>query len=111
MIAMKRGDPLYYSARWRALRKRILARDGYRCTVCRAWVGQPGAARVDHIVRVADNPARTFDPFNLRTLCTVCDAQGHREKGQAKRSPRDERFGAVGHDGVPLDPKHPWNAK
>lgn len=106
----KQGSPLYWSPAWRALRKRIIARDGYRCVVCHAWVGGVGAARVDHIQRVSDAPHRALDPSNLRTLCTTCDAQGHAERGPGRTSTqRIEQFNYGFDDlGNPLDPKHQW---
>ena len=110
MVSSKRGDPLYSSPRWRALRLRIIARDRYRCVVCGIWVGGKGAARVDHIQRVADAPHRTFDPSNLRTLCTTCDAQAHTEKGYPSSTKRIEQFNYGFDDlGNPNDPKHNWN--
>ncbi len=109
----KRAHPLYYTQRWRMLRKHILARDGYRCVVCHAPVGSTGAARIDHIERLADNPARAFDPTNLRTLCTTCDAQGHAERGPGRDSrARMERFNfGFDESGMPKDPKHQWLVK
>ena len=105
----KRTHPLYYSPQWRALRQQILARDGYRCVVCHAWVGNPGAARVDHIERMLDNPSRALDLLNLRTLCIHCDAQSHRERGSSPSKERIERFNFGFDDGgMPLDPNHHW---
>ena len=105
----KRPDPLYLSPQWRALRKRILARDGYCCRVCQAYVGATGAARIDHIERITDNPARALDPSNLRTLCIRCDAQGHRERGSSPSKDRIERFNfGYDHLGNPRDPNHHW---
>jgi 5-methylcytosine-specific restriction endonuclease McrA len=105
----KTPHPLYLTPAWRTLRKRILARDGYCCRVCHAWVGGPGLARIDHIERITDNPVRALDPSNLRTLCTRCDAQGHRERGTSPSKERIERFN-YGHDdlGKPRDPNHHW---
>jgi 5-methylcytosine-specific restriction endonuclease McrA len=106
-IAMSR---FYDKVAWRKLRKRIVARDNYRCVVCHAYVGGVGAARVDHITTIQAAPSRALDPTNLRTLCAACDNQGHSEKGYSARSTRVERF-VQGHDdyGLPLNPKHPWS--
>lgn len=100
----------YDKQAWRTLRLRILARDGYRCTVCHAYVGGVGAARVDHIRTVKAAPSRALDPANLRTLCTTCDAHGHSERGPGRKGTREERF-RYGFDehGNPRDPKHQWN--
>lgn len=101
----------YDKQAWRRLRKAIVVRDGYRCTVCHAYVGGVGAARVDHVRTIKDAPARALDPSNLRTLCTKCDAQGHAERGPGRRhtTTRQERF-RYGYDenGLPRDPQHEW---
>jgi 5-methylcytosine-specific restriction endonuclease McrA len=96
----------YDKAIWRALRKRIVARDGYRCVICHARVDGVGAARVDHIIGLKRAPHRALDPTNLRTLCAECDNQrrervalGGERIGQGKGC--DER-------GFPLAPSHPW---
>jgi 5-methylcytosine-specific restriction endonuclease McrA len=47
---------------WRALRERILARDGHVCVVC----GAP-ASEVDHIRPVS--VGGSDDPANLRAVC------------------------------------------
>lgn len=106
----KQVHPLYRTTQWRVLRKLILARDGFRCVVCQVYVGRTGAARVDHIQRVSDAPQRALDPSNLRTLCTTCDAQGHRERGSSPSKTRIEQFNHGFDDlGNPRDPKHVWN--
>ena len=99
----------YTSRRWQALRLFVLRRDRYRCVQCGARVVAPGAARVDHIVRIADDPRRALDPTNCRTLCATCDNRSHAEK--ALHLPyRVERM-VHGNDasGIPRDANHPWN--
>jgi 5-methylcytosine-specific restriction endonuclease McrA len=105
----KRTDPLYQSLEWQRVRAFVVRRDHFRCVVCGVNVAGRGQARVDHIIRVKDGGA-LFDPVNLRTLCTRCDAGSHREKGTGAPV-RQERFEITVCDpaGVPLDPKHPWN--
>jgi 5-methylcytosine-specific restriction endonuclease McrA len=99
---------LYTSARWRALRLQILARDGWRCTKCGRSVARPGEARIDHIIRVKDDPRFTFDPTNLRVLCASCDNRSHAEK-RLRLPYRVERtlHGTDVH-GLPCDPDHLW---
>ena len=54
---------------WKEIRKRILARDGRRCTLC-------GASEELHIHHV--NLNKTDDnPDNLLTLCEICHARIH----------------------------------
>lgn len=89
-----------------------MERDGFCCVICGRDVSRKGQARIDHI-----KPRRTYPHLahkldNLRTLCTDCDAQAHREKGMPHYSgPRVEKFAVKGFDvdGVPLDPNHHWH--
>ena len=48
------------SRKWRALRKTILARDGFTCGYC----GQP-ADTVDHILSIKDHPDQAMNSENL----------------------------------------------
>lgn len=107
---MKRADPFYLSAAWKALRRQALKRDGYRCTVCRCDVSGRGQSRVDHIKPRRTHPQLALDLNNVRTLCPQHDNQGHREKGSGGTE-RIERFVITGcsEDGMPADPDHPWN--
>jgi hypothetical protein len=100
----------YDRAIWRRVRKRILARDGYRCVVCHAFVGMVGGARVDHILTLDRAPSRALDPTNLRTLCPVCDGQSGDKHQHHKTNPRVEAFNH-GYDerGYPLTPSHGWS--
>jgi len=104
----KRQHPFYDSQAWKVLRRQIVSRDGYRCTVCHVSLTS-AQARVDHIVRMKDAPHLALEPSNLRTLCSRCDAHSHRERG-AGTPYRIERF-VHGHgaDGMPRDRKHLWN--
>lgn len=97
------GDPFYGSQEWKDLRRRVLIRDGYRCTKCRRSVRAKGASRVDHIIERRERPDLALVESNLRTLCVDCDALRHRSKGGGS--------GVVGCDvhGVPLAPGHHWH--
>jgi 5-methylcytosine-specific restriction endonuclease McrA len=108
---MKRADPFYLSAPWRALRLQALQRDRFRCVVCGCSVAAPGSARVDHILPRLQHPELALSLSNLRTLCSAHDNQAHREKGRAAAAGRVERFVVSGctSDGMPLDTNHPWN--
>jgi 5-methylcytosine-specific restriction endonuclease McrA len=52
---------------WDMVREDVLARDGYRCTICRGRRN----LQVDHMIplQMGANP---FDKKNLRTLCKEC---------------------------------------
>ena len=65
------------SRQWRALRLRILARDGHTCTYC----GQT-ADTVDHILPVRKHPDQAMNPENLISACRSCNsAKGSRSHG------------------------------
>lgn len=55
---------LYRSARWRALRAKIIKRDG-GCVVC----GHDKGLVVDHIIPHRGNEELFYDEENLQTLC------------------------------------------
>jgi 5-methylcytosine-specific restriction protein A len=90
-----------YDAVWQKVRK-VHLRQFPDCVVC----GDPGN-EVDHIQSVRERPDLRLEAANLRTLCkrhhsrrTVMDQGFH--KGKTIRQP-------AGEDGLPTDPKHPWN--
>lgn len=69
--------------RWRHVRRRVLERDGYRCTCC----GKAGRLEVDHIVGLERDGA-AYDPGNLQTLCRGCHiAKTRRERRQKTITP------------------------
>ena len=104
----KRQHPFYDTQAWKLLRRQVVARDGYRCTVCHVSLISK-EARVDHIQRRSDAPHLALEPSNLRTLCPQCDGHSHRERGTGAAY-RIERF-VLGHDalGMPRDQMHLWN--
>lgn len=110
MAKPRRAGGFYDSLEWKTLRRLTLIRDGYRCTVCRCDVRGKGKARVDHIVSIEERPDLALEPSNVRTLCTLHDAQAHREKPKGKGAKRDARFVIRGVDasGMPVDRRHPW---
>ena len=62
------------------------------------------ATQVDHITPIVEG-GDWFDADNLQSLCLVCHSQKTRgDEGKAVRM-------GASVDGVPLDPKHPWNAQ
>ena len=69
--------------RWDAVRRRVLERDGWRCTKC----GRPGRLEVHHLTPLH----RGGDPWamsNLETLCRGC----HIEAGRRKPTPAEEAW-------------------
>ena len=65
------------SRAWRALRKVILARDGYTCVYC----GQD-ADTVDHVVSIKKSRDLAMNPENLVSACKRCNSmKGSRSEG------------------------------
>ena len=65
------------SRKWRALRLRILARDGHVCGYC----GQD-ATTVDHILPIRKHPDQAMNPENLISACRECNSKkGSRSQG------------------------------
>jgi 5-methylcytosine-specific restriction endonuclease McrA len=100
------SDPYYQTPAWRALRKRCLERDGYRCFVpgCRNR-----ASVADHIVSRRNGGQDAL--ANLRSVCLSHDAQV-KETAKGKRRNDGKPF-VQGCDasGSPLDPTHPWHPR
>lgn len=101
---MGQWSHLYQLTTWRKLRRAHLRFNPF-CSYClEAGVTHPGNT-VDHIKPHRGNMRLFTDPANLQTLC-------HTHHSKTKQL--QERYGhAPGADeeGLPLDPKHPWNAK
>ena len=79
-----------YSKRWRRLRKRILARDGYRCT-CGCKRG--GRLEVDHIIPV-DQGGDPWNEENLQTLRRSCHIEKTRREN-TRLDPEREKWRRV----------------
>lgn len=65
----------YFTARWRAMRARVMREQAYGCADC----GRVTAAlEVDHIVKHEGAAGRFWDRANLQALCRGC----HQRKTQ-----------------------------
>lgn len=66
--------PLDYGPEWEAIRRRVRARDGYRCRVCGAPEPPGQAHDVHHLrpLRTFQDPAEAHSPENLITVCRRC---------------------------------------
>ena len=62
------------TAAWKRLRRKILDRDGWRCTKC----GRAGKLEIDHIVPVKSGGDDSLE--NLRALCVRDHIARHRRK-------------------------------
>ena len=71
--------------RWRAARRVVLDRDGWRCTQCK----RPGRLEVHHkrpLKDRSDEDEDKYDPDALVTLCRRCHFDAHRKpKTRAER--------------------------
>ena len=58
---------------WAAVRRKVLARDKWRCTQC----GRPGRLEVHHHARL-ENDGDAYDLSNLSSMCRSCHIRLHR---------------------------------
>ncbi|MDE0289434.1 MAG: HNH endonuclease signature motif containing protein [bacterium] len=72
---------VYSGDRWRTLRRRVLDRDGWRCTRC----GRAGRLEVDHRVALADG-GHPFRLDNLAALCRGCHRGKTIEEKRVRRA-------------------------
>lgn len=115
MLQPRPQQAFYKTSEWKALRLRVLKRDGYCCVICGNSVAGLGKARVDHIHSRKTHPHLAMNGNNLRSLCIDCDAQSHREKGGVPGTQnykqRKEYFTGCDETGWPIDPNHHWNVE
>jgi 5-methylcytosine-specific restriction protein A len=99
-----------YGSAWVQLRKRILARDGGLCVPCSRNHHVTLATAVDHIQ--AKELGGSDAEENLQSICSAChqtktSAEALSARGAAQRiAPA-----ACSADGIPTDPRHPWNRR
>ena len=65
---------------WARIRRRILDRDGWRCSTC----GRAARLEVDHRIPLEAGGHPT-DPGNLQVLCTACHIAKTRAENRARR--------------------------
>ena len=65
---MSRHHTSLNQRRWKAVRRAVFERDGWRCLVC----GRPGALECDHFTPLQREPGQ--DPWDLNGLQTLCRA-------------------------------------
>lgn len=93
-----------YSSRWDRLRRRFL-RDNPLCVYCERAGKTKAATVVDHIQPHRGDMALFWRQGNWQPLCQSCH---DRVKQRQERGGLDS---ACGVDGMPLDPRHPWNVE
>ena len=94
---MGKHRDIYNSARWDRIRKDKLHRD-FECEYCPPH-RRRAATVVDHFIAISDG-CDPWDWNNLRSACKKCHDQ---------KTVRGERVHGCDINGMPLDPKHPWN--
>ncbi len=77
LIGRAMGESFYKSKRWRKLRGRILARDGYRCQEAKRYGKVVPANTVHHIFPMTDYPQYRWEPWNLLSLSNDAHNQMH----------------------------------
>lgn len=80
------NNSFYHSSDWQAVRTQVLARDGYRCQVCKRAGRLTPATTVHHLQSVRQAPGLKLDPANLETICRACHNAEHVEKAQALKT-------------------------
>lgn len=87
---MPKRDPFYTTRDWRALRVRVLERDGHQCQVRLRDICTGHATHVDHIVPRVQAPELAMVLSNLRAACSACNLYLGGKVGAA-RTPRASR--------------------
>ena len=94
----------YRTDRWRSARRDFLGLHPY-CEIC----AEP-ATVVDHVEPHRGNPQLFWLESNWRALCKHChDRKTVKRDGGFGNAPGEDVSAACGEDGVPSDPRHPWN--
>lgn len=88
-MASKKGDPRL-SRKYKEVRLKALARDGYVCHYCGA---EDKDMTIDHIIPVSKAPELAIDINNMITACKPCNSRkGKRSQGvflEQMRTPLD----------------------
>ena len=77
----RKEQKLYYTRRWKTLRKKVKQRAGNRCQEC----GKVGALDCDHIIPV-DEGGDFWDIDNLQALCRMCHIEKTRKQATRRRA-------------------------
>ena len=86
---MSRRHARLQPARWRAVRRRVLDRDGWRCKAC----GKAGRMEVDHIKPLFKFPDQDpYDPGGCQTLCRSCHIAKTRRENRRPGTPAERRW-------------------
>ena len=73
-MSTRKGDPRL-SRKYKEVRLRVLARDGYTCYYC-GHEGQDGnGLTIDHVIPVSKAPELAIDENNMRIACKSCNSR------------------------------------
>ena len=95
---MRQHPAIVNPRRWRALRRRIVNSDGWRCVQC----GKAGRLEVDHVVPIQAG-GDWWEPENLQTLCRTCHFAKTARENANPESPERAEWLALQRDAM----KHP----
>jgi 5-methylcytosine-specific restriction endonuclease McrA len=97
----------YSRAEWKRLARAQLRRQPL-CAMCAAAGWASAATVADHIVPVFDaDGVACHERFRLGALQSLCRDCHDRVKRRVERRGYDD---TIGEDGLPTDPRHPFNA-
>ena len=86
---MSRHHVRLHAARWRAVRRAVLERDGWRCVSC----GRPGQLEVDHIRPLEKQPGQDpYDVNGLQSLCRNCHIEKTSRENRRELSPAEAEW-------------------
>jgi 5-methylcytosine-specific restriction enzyme A len=105
-----RRTTVYYDARWRKARLRFLEANPL-CVECKRHNYLVAATEVDHIRPHKGNHELFWDETNWQSLCNKHHSAKTLRTIQetARGRPVLQRGADV--NGIPLDPRHPWNQR
>ena len=84
---MSRNHAQLHVKRWRAVRRAVFERDGWRCVGC----GKAGRLECDHITPMEREPGQNpYDINGLQCLCQACHVEKTRRENRRELTP-DER--------------------
>ena len=83
---MSRHHVPLHARRWAAVRRAVLARDGWRCRC-----GRAGRMEVDHVqpLRAGGDP---YDLGNLQTLCRSCHIAKTARENRRELTPAEQAW-------------------
>jgi 5-methylcytosine-specific restriction protein A len=105
---MSGGWP-YTSSRWKRLRAMKLSIDPV-CEDCAAIGRTTPADTVDHKIAISQGGEAFPEIEGLSSKCTPCHSRKTVRSAEAGAVRTDKPMKGCDADGLPLDPKHWWNA-